>query len=448
LNYYSLNKQSPIASFKEATILGQAPDKGLYFPEFIPQVDRDLISNIENISNEEIAFRVIKPYVGNEIKEDELFRIVSETVNFSIPLVQVNEQISSLELFHGPTLAFKDIGARFMSRCLGYFTKAGISTSLNTRQRNPSTPLRITVLVATSGDTGGAVANGFYDVDGVDVVILYPSGKVSSVQEKQLTALGKNIHALEVNGTFDDCQQLVKQAFTDAELNQKLFLTSANSINVARWLPQQFYYFFAYKQWKQKDQPPVIAVPSGNFGNICAGILAHMSGLPVKHFIAACNANDVVPNFMQSQSYQPKSAIATISNAMDVGNPSNFVRILELFHQQFPQLKEKFSSLSISDAETKATMKRVFNDFGYILDPHGAVGFLALEHYLTNEPSLQKGMFLETAHPVKFYDVVEDVLQHTIELPDAVQAIMHKPKAATFIDADYDALKEVLKGIS
>ncbi|MBY0478385.1 MAG: threonine synthase [Chitinophagaceae bacterium] len=448
MNYYSLNKQSPIASFKEATILGQAPDKGLYFPEFIPQVDRDLISNIENISNEEIAFRVIKPYVGNEIKEDELFRIVSETVNFSIPLVQVNEQISSLELFHGPTLAFKDIGARFMSRCLGYFTKAGISTSLNTRQRNPSTPLRITVLVATSGDTGGAVANGFYDVDGVDVVILYPSGKVSSVQEKQLTALGKNIHALEVNGTFDDCQQLVKQAFTDAELNQKLFLTSANSINVARWLPQQFYYFFAYKQWKQKDQPPVIAVPSGNFGNICAGILAHMSGLPVKHFIAACNANDVVPNFMQSQSYQPKSAIATISNAMDVGNPSNFVRILELFHQQFPQLKEKFSSLSISDAETKATMKRVFNDFGYILDPHGAVGFLALEHYLTNEPSLQKGMFLETAHPVKFYDVVEDVLQHTIELPDAVQAIMHKPKAATFIDADYDALKEVLKGIS
>lgn len=448
MNYYSLNKQSPIASFKEATILGQAPDKGLYFPEFIPQVDKDLISNIENISNEEIAFRVINPYVGNEIREDELFRIVSETVNFPIPLIQVNEQISSLELFHGPTLAFKDIGARFMSRCLGYFTKAGISTSLNTRQRNPSTPLRITVLVATSGDTGGAVANGFYNVDGVDVVILYPSGKVSSVQEKQLTTLGKNIHALEVNGTFDDCQQLVKQAFTDAELNQQLFLTSANSINVARWLPQQFYYFFAYKQWKQKDQPPVIAVPSGNFGNICAGILAHMSGLPVKHFIAACNANDVVPNFMQSQNYQPKPAVATISNAMDVGNPSNFVRILELFHQQFPQLKEKFSSVSISDDETKATMKRVFNDYGYILDPHGAVGFLALERCLTNVPSLQKGMFLETAHPVKFYDVVEDILQHTIELPDAVQAIMHKPKAATFIDADYDTLKEVLKGIS
>ncbi len=441
MNYYSLNKQSPIASFKEATILGQAPDKGLYFPEFIPQVDKDLISNIENISNEEIAFRVIKPYVGNEIREDELFRIVSETVNFSIPLVKVNEQISSLELFHGPTLAFKDIGARFMSRCLGQFVREGQAAQSGQTDK-------VTVLVATSGDTGGAVANGFYDVDGVDVVILYPSGKVSSVQEKQLTTLGKNIHALEVNGTFDDCQQLVKQAFTDAELNQQLFLTSANSINVARWLPQQFYYFFAYKQWKQKDQPPVIAVPSGNFGNICAGILAHMSGLPVKHFIAACNANDVVPNFMQSQSYQPKSAIATISNAMDVGNPSNFVRILELFHQQFPQLKEKFSSLSISDDETKATMKRVFNDFGYILDPHGAVGFLALEQYLTNEPSLQKGMFLETAHPVKFYDVVEDVLQHTIELPDAVQAIMHKPKAATFIDADYDALKEVLKGIS
>lgn len=446
MNYYSLNKQSPIASFKEATILGQAPDKGLYFPEFIPQVDKDLISNIENISNEEIAFRVIKPYVGDEIKEDELFRIVSETVNFSIPLVKVNEQISSLELFHGPTLAFKDIGARFMSRCLGYFIKNGISTTLNTTFNSPSTSLRtdkVTVLVATSGDTGGAVANGFYDVDGVDVVILYPSGKVSSVQEKQLTALGKNIHALEVKGTFDDCQQLVKQAFTDAELNQELFLTSANSINVARWLPQQFYYFFAYKQWKQKDQPPVIAVPSGNFGNICAGILAHMSGLPVKHFIAACNANDVVPNFMQSQSYQPKAAVATISNAMDVGNPSNFVRILELFHQQFPQLKEKFSSVSITDDETKATIKRVFDEQGYILDPHGAVGFLALERYLLNDPAT-KGIFLETAHPVKFYDVVEPVLHQTIPLPDTVKEIIDLPKTSTVMDASFSQLKDFL----
>jgi threonine synthase len=429
LNYYSLSKQSPIASFKEATILGQAPDKGLYFPESIPQVDKDLISNIDNISNEEIAFRVIKPYVGNEIAEDDLYRIVSETVNFPIPLVQVSENISSLELFHGPTLAFKDVGARFMSRCLGQFVKGADK--------------KVTVLVATSGDTGGAVANGFYNVEGVEVVILYPSGKVSSVQEKQLTTLGNNIHALEVNGTFDDCQQLVKQAFTDAELNKQLFLTSANSINVARWLPQQFYYFFAYKQWKQKDQPPVICVPSGNFGNICAGILAHMSGLPVKHFIAACNANDIVPNFMQSQQYQPKSAVATISNAMDVGNPSNFVRILELFHQQFPQLKEKFSSVSITDEETKQTMKRVYYELQYTLDPHGAVGYLALERYLQQHSS-DKGIFLETAHPVKFYDVVEPVLNQTIELPDAVKQIIDLPKQSTQMNVSFEALKEFL----
>lgn len=431
MNYYSLNKQSPIASFKEATILGQAPDKGLYFPEFIPQVDKDLINNIENISNEEIAFRVIKPYVANEIKDDELYRIVSETVNFPIPLVQVIQNISSLELFHGPTLAFKDVGARFMSRCLGQFVKGADK--------------KVTVLVATSGDTGGAVANGFYNVEGVEVVILYPSGKVSSVQEKQLTTLGSNIHALEVNGTFDDCQQLVKQAFTDAELNKQLFLTSANSINVARWLPQQFYYFFAYKQWKQKDQPPVISVPSGNFGNICAGILAHMGGLPIDHFIAACNANDIVPNFMQSQQYQPKPAVATISNAMDVGNPSNFVRILELFHQQFPQLKEKFSSVSITDAETKQTMKRVYDELGYTLDPHGAVGYLALERYLAdvgNSPL--KGIFLETAHPVKFYDVVEPVLNQTILLPDAVKEIIDLPKKSTLMNVSFDELKDFL----
>lgn len=438
MNYYSLNKQSPIASFKEATILGQAPDKGLYFPEFIPQVDQDLINNIENISNEEIAFRVIKPYVGDEIAEDELYRIVSETVNFPIPLVAVTDNISSLELFHGPTLAFKDVGARFMSRCLGQFVREGQAAQSGQTGK-------VTVLVATSGDTGGAVANGFYNVEGVEVVILYPSGKVSSVQEKQLTTLGNNIHALEVNGTFDDCQQLVKQAFSDTELNKQLFLTSANSINVARWLPQQFYYFFAYKQWKQKDLPPIVAVPSGNFGNICAGILAHMSGLPVKHFIAACNANDIVPNFMQSQQYQPKPAVATISNAMDVGNPSNFVRILELFHQQFPQLKEKFSSVSITDEETKLTMKRVYDESGYTLDPHGAVGYLALERYLSaaGDPT-QKGIFLETAHPVKFYDVVEPVLNQTIPLPDAVKEIIDLPKKSTVMNVSFEALKDFL----
>ncbi|WP_407521311.1 threonine synthase [Lacibacter sp. MH-610] len=443
MNYYSLNKQSPSVSFSEATILGQAPDKGLYFPEIIPQVDKDLIENIEHISNEEIAYRVIKPYIGNEIPDEELFRIVSETVNFEIPLVPINESISSLELFHGPTLAFKDVGARFMSRCLSDFIKNGISTSLNTSVQHPSTSLRVVVLVATSGDTGGAVANGFYNVDGVEVVILYPSGKVSSVQEKQLTTLGKNIHALEVNGTFDDCQQLVKQAFADEALNKELFLTSANSINVARWLPQQFYYFFAYKQWKERGASPIICVPSGNFGNICAGILAHISGLPVQHFIAACNTNDTVPQFMLTQSYQPKSAVATISNAMDVGNPSNFIRILELFHHQFPQLKEKLSAYSITDDETKTTMKRVYDEYGYILDPHGAVGYLALEKYLQTHPS-SKGMILETAHPVKFYDVVEPVLNQTIEFPPSVQQIINLQKQSTIINTNYQQLTEFL----
>lgn len=441
MKYYSLNKQSPAVSFHEATILGQAPDKGLYFPETIPQVDKALIENIEHISNEEIAYRVIKPYIGNEIPDDILQHIVNETVNFDIPLVPINETISSLELFHGPTLAFKDVGARFMSRCLAQFVKGATK--------------KVTVLVATSGDTGGAVANGFYNVDGVEVVILYPSGKVSSVQEKQLTTLGNNIHALEVNGTFDDCQKLVKQAFADEALNKELFLTSANSINVARWLPQQFYYFFAYKQWKQKDQPPIISVPSGNFGNICAGILAHISGLPVQHFIAACNANDVVPQFMQSQSYQPKSAVATISNAMDVGNPSNFIRILELFHHQFPQLKEKLSAYSITDDETKATMKRVYDEYGYVLDPHGAVGYLALERYLSQSaspavfkggsPAAQaKGIILETAHPVKFYDVVEPVLKKAIELPQSVQQIMGLTKQSTIINTNYKQLADFL----
>ncbi len=317
MKYYSTNKQSQIVDFKEATIQGQAPDKGLYFPETIPQVEKELIENIDKFSNEEIAFRVIKPYVGNTITDEKLFQVVSETVNFPIPLVKVNESISSLELFHGPTLAFKDIGARFMSRCLGHFVKDDSRT--------------VTVLVATSGDTGGAVANGFYDVEGVEVVILYPSGKVSPVQEKQLTTLGKNIKALEVAGTFDDCQQMVKQAFTDKDIKDKLFLTSANSINVARWLPQQFYYFFAYKQWAYKNNPPVISVPSGNFGNICAGILAMQSGLPVKHFIAACNANDIVTGYLQTEQLQPKQAIATLSNAMDVGNPSNCIEIQTFF---------------------------------------------------------------------------------------------------------------------
>ena len=432
MQYYSTNHQSPKVDFKQATINGQAPDKGLYFPEQIPMLPKELIENINNYSNEEIAYQVIKPYVGDAIPEKELRRIVSETINFDIPLIKVTENIFSLELYHGPTLAFKDIGARFMSRCLGYFVK--------------DLDKKVTVLVATSGDTGGAVANGFYDVDGVDVVILYPSGKVSSVQEKQLTTLGKNIHALEVAGTFDDCQQMVKQVFTDDELNEKLFLTSANSINVARWLPQQFYYFFAYKQWAQKNNPPVISVPSGNFGNICAGILAHVSGLPVKHFIAACNANDIVPSFMQTEKYEPKKAVATISNAMDVGNPSNFVRILEIFDHRFIDLKKVVSSCSISDEETKDTLKKVYQTEGYLLDPHGAVGYLSLQQYLQNNPA-EKGIVLETAHPVKFYDVVEPIIGEAVPIPAPVQQQLLLEKKSTKIAADANLLKSFLLSV-
>lgn len=434
MKYYSTNHNSPIADFKEATIKGQAPDKGLYFPERIPALSAGLISNINSYSKEEIAYQVIAPYVGDTIPENELRRIVSETVNFDIPLVHINDGISALELYHGPTLAFKDTGARFMSRCLGYFVKG--------QDR------KVTVLVATSGDTGGAVANGFYNVDGVDVVILYPSGKVSSVQEKQLTTLGKNIHALEVTGTFDDCQRMVKEAFTDEGLNQQLFLTSANSINVARWLPQQFYYFFAYQQWLNTysgtgGNPPVISVPSGNFGNICAGILAHVAGLPVQHFIAACNANDVVPAYMQTQEYAPKKAVATISNAMDVGNPSNFVRILEIFDNQFVNLKKVLSSCSISDDETKATLKAVYQQHQYLLDPHGAVGYLALQRYLNEHPQ-QQGIVLETAHPVKFYDVVEPVIGETVPVPLSVQQQMNAEKKSIKIEADSALLKDFL----
>ena len=431
--YYSTNNNSPKVDFKEATIRGQAPDKGLYFPETIPSLDKNFIADIDQYSKEEIAFTIIQPYIDNVIPADDLQKIVAETINFEFPLVKVEENIFSLELFHGPTLAFKDVGARFMSRCLGYFVK-----------NNPDSYRdKITVLVATSGDTGGAVANGFYDVDGVDVVILYPSGKVSSVQELQLTTLGKNITALEIDGTFDDCQKLVKQAFADEALNKKLFLTSANSINVARWLPQQFYYFFAYKQWDDKNNPPVISVPSGNFGNICAGLLAHRSGLPVKHFIAACNANDVVTEYLETGNYAPKKSVATLSNAMDVGNPSNFVRILQLFDQEFQSLKNVMSSYSFSDEETMAILKEVYLNTKYLLDPHGAVGYGALKKYVQQHPGTG-GIFLETAHPVKFYDVVEPVIRQKVPMPAVVNDLLKLKKQSIKMDVKYEDFRDYL----
>ena len=431
--YYSTNNNSPKVDFKEATIRGQAPDKGLYFPETIPSLENFFIADIDQYSKEEIACKVIQPYIDNLISSDDLQKIVAETINFEFPLVKLEENIFSLELFHGPTLAFKDVGARFMSRCLGYFVKNDPDSYRD----------KITVLVATSGDTGGAVANGFYEVDGVDVVILYPSGKVSKVQELQLTTLGKNIKTLEVDGTFDDCQHLVKQAFADEHLNKELFLTSANSINVARWLPQQFYYFFAYSQWDDKNNPPVISVPSGNFGNICAGLLAHRSGLPVKHFIAACNANDVVTRYLETGNYTPKKSVATLSNAMDVGNPSNFVRILQLYDREFQALKNVMSSYSFSDEETTAIIKKVYRDTGYLLDPHGAVGYGALKKYLQEYPGAA-GIFLETAHPVKFYDVVEPVIRQKVPMPDLVNDLLKLKKQSMKMDVKYEQFRDYL----
>lgn len=429
MRYYSTNNKSIKANFREATIAGQAPDRGLYFPSEIPKLSKQFIDSIEKLSKEEIAFEVIKPYVADTIPETELKRIVEETVNFDFPLVPITERISSLELFHGPTLAFKDVGARFMSRCLGYFVQ----------HENK----KVTVLVATSGDTGSAVANGFFNVEGINVVILYPSGKVSKTQEAQLTTLGSNITAIEVDGRFDDCQQMVKNAFADSQLQQKLFLTSANSINVARWLPQQFYYFFAYHQWTDKNNPPVVSVPSGNFGNICAGLLAYCSGLPVKHFVAACNANDTITQYLQTGDYNIKPSVATISNAMDVGNPSNFVRILELFEQNLSSLKNILSGYSISDEETKATIEEIFKTEGYLLDPHGAVGFIALQRYL-DEHRDDKGFFLETAHPVKFYDVIEPVIHQQIKMPAAIQSIINKKKQSIKMSANDNDLKSLL----
>lgn len=428
MQYYSLQHTAPRVDFRTATIQGQAPDGGLYFPESIPQLPASILNNLAGLSREALAYEVIRPFVGDTIPEDELRRIVAETIDFPIPLKQVYDGVYSLELFHGPTLAFKDIGARFMSRCLGYFARD---------EKQP-----ITVLVATSGDTGGAVASGFHNVEGVRVVILYPSGKVSSVQEKQLTTFGDNIHALEVDGNFDDCQQLVKRAFKDTELTSQLFLTSANSINVARWLPQQFYYFFALQQWNEK-QPPAFSVPSGNFGNICAGMMAWKAGLPVSHFIAACNANDVVPRFLETGDYEPRKAIPTISNAMDVGDPSNFVRILELFGKDRNQLKTMLSSYRTSDQRTRELIRSMYQQHAYLPDPHGAVGFDALADWIRQHPG-QKGIVLETAHPIKFLDVVEPVIGQPVPVPASIEETLTKTKNATQIAADYSKLKDYL----
>jgi threonine synthase len=425
MNYYSLHHKAPKTSFAEAVVNGIAPDRGLYFPERISPISKEIIENIADYSNEEIAFAAIQQFVGDEIPEEKLKEIIKETISFDFPVVKVNENIATLELFHGPTMAFKDVGAKFMAKCLEYF--------------NRDSEEEVTVLVATSGDTGGAVANGFLNAKGVKVVILYPSGKVSEIQEKQLTTLGNNITALEVDGVFDDCQDMVKTAFLDDEI--KIRLTSANSINVARWLPQMFYFFFAYKQVAHLNKEVVFSVPSGNFGNICAGIVAQKLGLPIKHFVASTNVNDTVPQFLEHGEYIPKASQATISNAMDVGNPSNFIRIQELFKNDFEIIKQHFSSYSFSDDETRETMKKVYQETSYIADPHGAVGYLGLKEHGLSDNEL--GIFLETAHPVKFLDVVEETLDVQVAIPPQIQKVINKEKVATKISS-YEELKAFL----
>jgi threonine synthase len=428
MNYYSLNKKAPNVSFKDAVIKGLAPDKGLYFPESITPLAKEFFNHIEYFTNNEIAYEVIKQFVGDEIPEKELKKIIAETLVFDFPVVEIEKNISTLELFHGPTMAFKDVGARFMARCFGYFNK----------DKNSA---KVTVLVATSGDTGGAVASGFLGVEGIDVVILYPSGKVSEVQEKQLTTLGKNIKALEVDGTFDDCQAMVKTAFLDTEITSVKNLTSANSINVARWLPQMFYFFIAYKKLQNKRRKVVFSIPSGNFGNICAGIMAQQLGLPVKQFIAATNINDIVPNYLETGVYTPKPSQQTISNAMDVGDPSNFVRIQEIYKNDDTLLKQHLTSYSFTDKETKKAMVKINKKSGYIADPHGAVGYLGLKKYFKKKKA--QGIFLETAHPVKFLDVVEPVLNTTIEFPPQIQEVINKKKVSVKIST-YEELKQFL----
>ena len=428
MNFYSLNHKAPDTSFKEAVIKGLASDRGLYFPKSITKLPDSFFESISDLSQTEIAFEAIKQFLSPEIPEDELFKIVEDTLCFDFPVVKVNDTISSLELFHGPTMAFKDVGARFMSRCLGYF---------NQNQKKETI-----VLVATSGDTGGAVANGFLGVEGIKVVILYPSGKVSEVQEKQLTTLGQNITALEVDGVFDDCQDMVKQAFLDHSITDHIQITSANSINVARWLPQMFYFFFAYQQLHKQHENIVFSVPSGNFGNICAGFMAQQLGLPIHHLIAANNRNKVVTTYLESEVYEPLPTIQTLSNAMDVGNPSNFIRIQEIFKNDFDALKTNLSSFSYTDEETLEGMKELYEMYDYVADPHGAIGFLAAKEYQKENPDTH-AVFLETAHPTKFLDVVEKVIPKQIDLPPQIQEVMNQDKKSTSIST-YEELKSIL----
>ena len=430
MKFYSTNNPDLKVDLKQAVTQGLAPDNGLYMPVEIPPLPKEFFDTIQQKSFQEIAFTVAHNLIGDDIPKAELKRIVEHTLQFDAPAVKVEEGTYALELFHGPTLAFKDFGARFMSQLLGYFAQ---------QQKQ-----EIVILVATSSDTGSAVANGFLGVPGTRVVVLYPSGKVSEIQEKQFTTLDQNITALEVSGTFDDCQRLVKQAFLNEDLRKKFFLTSANSINIARLIPQSFYYFHAYAQLKELKKPIVFSIPSGNFGNITGGLLAKRMGLPTYKFIAATNINDVVPEYFKTGLFTPRPSEQTISNAMDVGNPSNFVRMLDLYHGNLDTLLNEVSGYAFTDEQTSDAMRHVFLKENYMLDPHGAIGYLGLKKFLKDTKEDVTGVFLETAHPAKFKEVVEKVLDRSIEVPPALQIFLKRQKKTLKITSDFFSFRDFL----
>ena len=430
MNYYSTNKQAPDATLEEAVVKGLAADKGLYMPYEIKSLPASFYEAIETLSFQEIAYRVADAFFGEDVPADVLRTIVYETLSFDVPVVPVTESIYALELFHGPTLAFKDVGGRFMARLLGYFIRKSGENQVN-------------VLVATSGDTGSAVANGFLGVEGIHVYVLYPKGKVSEIQEKQFTTLGHNIIAIEVDGTFDDCQALVKSAFMDEELNAQMKLTSANSINVARFLPQSFYYFYAYAQLKKmgKADQLVVCVPSGNFGNITAGLFAKRMGLPLSRFIAANNRNDIFYQYLKTGNYHPRPSVATIANAMDVGAPSNFARILDLYGNSHAAISSEISGATYTDEQIRQSVKEVYDETGYLLDPHGACGYRALAEQLREG---ETGVFLETAHPAKFLQTVESIIGDKVATPEKLQEFMKGVKQSVPMCKDFDAFKHYL----
>ncbi len=434
MKYYSTNGKAPLADLQKAVVKGLAEDRGLYMPECIKKLPKEFFENIGDMPFQEIAYNVAYTFFGEDVDADALKDIVYDTLCFDCPVVKVTDQIYTLELFHGPTLAFKDVGARFMARLLQYFIRRGTPTSDNRT---------VNVLVATSGDTGSAVANGFLGVDGIHVYVLYPKGKVSPIQECQFTTLGKNITAIEVDGVFDDCQALVKNAFMDEELNRHMRLTSANSINVARFLPQAFYYFNAYARMKAQGHADqlVMCVPSGNFGNICAALFGHRMGLPVKRFIAANNANDIFYNYLQTGKYEPKPSKQTLANAMDVGDPSNFARIYDLYGKSHEAITALISGATYSDNQIRATMRQCYEQTGYVLDPHGACGYQAL---IDNLKPGEVGVFCETAHPAKFKEKVDDILGSDVEIPLRLAAFMRGKKQSVPMSKDFIEFKKYL----